>query len=101
LSNILLNDAYENVVRNIVEEIRDVEVCSLTTDGYTSRQRFGYQTLTLHFINNNYELKVRVISLQNIPGHHTGEVLAGWMLEKARSWKLGGKIECITTDNGI
>lgn len=100
MSNNLLNEAYLRVKNCIEEEIREVEACSFTTDCWTSRQRFGYASLTLHFINRNFERVNQLIALKNISGSHTSEVLQGALVERIRHWHLEEKAESITTDNG-
>jgi hypothetical protein len=100
ISTTLLNAEFDRICRIIRDEISEMEVCSITTDGWTSRQRFGYQCLTTHSCTKDFVLKKRAISLQNIPGSHTSEVLQRYIVDKLRSWNLLDKVECITTDNG-
>jgi hypothetical protein len=39
------------------KDLKDVNGVGLTTDGWTSRNNDPYQSLTLHYINKDFNLK--------------------------------------------
>lgn len=75
-------------------------MCGVTTDGWTSRQCFGYMSLTIHYVTKAFKLVTRTLAIKNITGNHTAEALKTKILELLNEWGLTNKAECITTDNG-
>ena len=49
---------------------------ALTTDGWTSKATEGYNTMTAHFIDSNWELRSCVLETSLFPGRHTAENIA-------------------------
>lgn len=100
IANSLLDESYNKVIKVIQRELDEVECCSITTDGWSSIQKFGYISLTVHFVNKLFQLKSRTLTIDHIVGSHTGEVLQNNIKDLLRSWNLLGKSESISTDNG-
>lgn len=100
LSNTILDQQYLDVMQALKKDLEDLETCAITTDGWTSPQRFGYMSLTVHFIDNTFRLKSRTLTIENITGSHTGEALQACIREQLTKWNLTKNVEGITTDNG-
>ena len=101
ISNKILNDMYDRVKRKIANELASVEVCGVTTDGWTSRQCFGYLSLTIHYVNEAFKLVTRTLAIKNITESQTGEKIKSKIVSLLNEWGLLDKAECITTDNGM
>nr|XP_047126646.1 uncharacterized protein LOC105850668 [Hydra vulgaris] len=62
-----------DTVQNLIEkEVSTCQQVAITTDGWTSRSQDPYMTLTLHYINSQFELKKYVLNFDNFVGRHTG-----------------------------
>jgi hypothetical protein len=54
----LLHDSVKKAVEDVLQkDLPEVTGVGFTTDGWTSRQNDPYQSLTLHYINKDFELK--------------------------------------------
>ena len=59
-----------------------------------------YLSLTVHFLNDNFELKSRCLKTAYFPTDHTGENIALGLRECLSNWGLKEEDQtCITTDN--
>ncbi|KAL6465097.1 hypothetical protein MHYP_G00252300 [Metynnis hypsauchen] len=87
--------------RNTVEtELRSVEYYATTTDMWSSRTAEPYRSLTVHFINEHFELKSRCLQTSYFPLDHTGENIANGLKDALANWGLNDEGQvCITTDN--
>ncbi|KAI3473651.1 hypothetical protein Pfo_030906 [Paulownia fortunei] len=71
-------------------------VC-ITTDTWTSIQKVNYMCLTVHFIDNNWNLQKRILNFCPISGHKSEEVGKG--VEKCLlDWGID-RIFTVTVDN--
>lgn len=100
VSNKLLVEMYDKVKEKISKEVDSFDVCSITTDGWTSRQCFGYISLTIHYVSQAYKTITRTLSIKNITGSQTGEAIKSKLIQILNDWKITNKAECVTTDNG-
>lgn len=100
ISNTILDQHYHSVKVQIQKELDDMETCALTTDGWTSPQRFGYLSLTVHFVDGNYNIKSRTLTIENITGNHTGEALQVNIRDILTRWNIFRNVVALTTDNG-
>uniref|UniRef100_A0A803MKM4 BED-type domain-containing protein n=1 Tax=Chenopodium quinoa TaxID=63459 RepID=A0A803MKM4_CHEQI len=70
---------------------------SLTTDTWTSIQQINYMCLTVHFVDNDWNLQKRILNFCPISSHKGEEI--GKEIEKCLlDWELE-KVFCITVDN--
>ncbi len=84
----------------VVTELKNVEYYATTTDMWSSRTTEPYLSLTVHFVNDNFELKSRCRQTAYFPTDHTGENIALGLRECLSSWGLNEEEQmCITTDN--
>jgi hypothetical protein len=67
---------------------RECSDYSITTDMWTDRSMRSFLSLTLHFIDNNFELQNIVLEVEAFRGKHSG-IRIGNALDKAlRRWRL-------------
>lgn len=69
-------------------EIQQCRNVSITHDGWTSLNTESYNTTTLHFINNDWELKTAVLDTKKIEGSHTSERIAETLETTKVKWGL-------------
>ena len=74
---------------------------STTTDCWTSQQTKGYMTVTLHFINAQWQLRSRVLSTSTtqVGGSDDAQNLAPGMQKVFQARGISEKVKTITSDN--
>ena len=72
---------------------------AITCDGWSSRANHSYLSVTLHYINNEWELKYFLIETGEMVEQHTAINLANY-LEVLGHWNLPvTQISAVVTDN--
>lgn len=87
--------------------------CSITTDMWSASTMEPYMAVTIHYINNDWELQSRLLQCSYLPGSHTGELLAEEIAESMVEWGLAKSahisdtlgaslphLSAVTSDNG-
>lgn len=72
LANVMLNNKYNWIRRDVINMIKDVEHMSITTDIWTSDTNKSFLSVTSHFLFNNV-LSSRTLNATELPDSHTGE----------------------------
>lgn len=109
---------YENAEKSLKEYIKKQIVeqksfCSITTDMWTSATTDPYMAVTMHSIDENWELEAKLLQCAYLPGSHTGDILAESLMECVCEWGLSKTtnisdvfgasipyVSAIVTDNG-
>ncbi|KAK0156657.1 Zinc finger BED domain-containing protein 1 [Merluccius polli] len=100
-SDVAIPNLYEKCRTTVESELGQVEYFACTTDLWSSRTTEPYISLTVHFLDWEFQLKARCLQTQYFPGEHTGENIAYGLREALTSWHLGEEqLTCVTTDNG-
>ncbi len=70
----LLAEAY-NQIKTVLTKIFNENIlsCSITTDLWTARSRFGYIGVTCSFIDNDFRFCEAILSVQYVPYPHSGD----------------------------
>jgi hypothetical protein len=87
---------------NLINEISQISSkVSLTTDIWTSEiSKNCYLGVTIHYINNNWELKNHLLDLIPINGSHTAGLITSKLLQILGEFNINNNILALTTDNG-
>lgn len=72
----IVSEKHVASLKSLSKCLKPVPACSLTTDAWTSKATPGYNTVTVHFLNNDWELESAVIETSLFPRSHTGENIA-------------------------
>ncbi|XP_026396658.1 zinc finger BED domain-containing protein DAYSLEEPER-like [Papaver somniferum] len=90
-----------NVPLALVEwkEFRDICRMCLTSDMWTSVTTTGYISLTVHFLDQNWELKKYLLNFCELTPPHTGENLSAKLFGMIEDWGIKEKVSNITLDN--
>ena len=89
---------YGKVREQVEKEIRSIEHYATTTDLWSSWTMEPYLSLTIHLINNEWELCSKCLQTSYFPDDHTGEAIAQGLRESLESWGLKEESQvCITT----
>jgi hypothetical protein len=67
---------------------------SATMDMWTSNQNKGYMCITIHWVDDMWQMQKRIICLPHVKGHHRGELLATEFIKGVMSWNLEKKVIC-------
>lgn len=92
---------YNEVKATVQEKILHVDYYSATTDLWSSITLAPYISLTIHFIDSNWDLQSMVLQTQYMPQDHTGKNIADALRESLENWNLSeDKLVSLTTDSG-
>ncbi|CAL5087138.1 unnamed protein product [Urochloa decumbens] len=72
---------------------------SLTADLWSSNQNLGYLGVTAHFINEEFELKKKIIAFKQISFPHTSYAVQDRITSCLMEWELVDKMFTQTLDN--
>ena len=94
---------YSHVKDNmVIPALRQANFFSATTNLWTSGAKDAYMTVTIHFVNSNWELKA--ICLDTVPmfDDHTGQNIADAISDVLENWDLNrnDNLVATTTDSG-
>ncbi|CAN1149655.1 Putative AC transposase [Linum perenne] len=75
-------------------------IVAITTDMWTaSNQRKGYIAVTAHYLDNGWCLRSQLLRFIYVPGPHTADRLARFMVDCLMEWNVDTKVSIITLDN--
>ena len=77
------------------EMLSSVQRVSLTIDGWTTDNHISLLGITVHWINNEWMLRERVLALENLEGEHSGEYLAKVLRTVLKEFSLE-KVQILT-----
>ena len=93
-----LYDAERECVSNALS---NVDNFALTTDIWTSRHNQAYTGLTIHYINDRYDLQTHLLETVEFPDSHTGVNISEELKAILDEWGLAhDNLSALTTDNG-
>ena len=96
-----LPQLFEGEKANIKHDLSGIRSFSLTTDIWTSRANHAYTGLTIHFINDQFELLHYLLETKEFPDSHTSPNIASELTDILKEWGLSeDDVSAITTDNG-
>ncbi|XP_052297065.1 zinc finger BED domain-containing protein RICESLEEPER 2-like [Citrus sinensis] len=73
---------------------------SITTDMWTSsHQKKGYMVVTVHFIDNSWTLRNRILRFIYVPSPHTAEALFNELAKCLLDWNVDRRLSTIIIDN--
>jgi hypothetical protein len=55
---------------------------------WTSNQNKGYMCITIHWVDDMWQMQKRIICLPHVKGHHRGELLATEFIKGVMYWNL-------------
>jgi len=87
-TRVAIPEMYEKCKAGVEYELKKVKFYATTTDMWSSRTMEPYMSLTVHYIDDNYEIKSRCLQTAYFPENHTGENIAQGLKEALASWGL-------------
>ena len=73
---------------------------SLTTDLWTGCHNRGYMSLSVHFVNSDWDMCHYCLQTREVVSSHTALNLANELWNSMEEWEITGKVVMVTTDNG-
>ena len=64
------------------------DMLAITTDGWTSRSNCSYVSLTVYYINKDWEMSCHLLETAEIVTDHTAPNLAAGLKDALECWKL-------------
>lgn len=85
--------AIKNVIRHIPGSV------DLTSDAWSSRVYRKYMSVTMHYIDSNWQMKSIVLDFLRFHTPHTGEAFETVMMAFIDKWEISSKVRAVRTDN--
>ncbi len=100
LSHVAITMLYNSRCGKVQKEMATVTFFSTATDLWSSRSSKPYISLTVPFVDEEFELKSHCLQTSYFPDDHTGENIALGLREALAAWDLCEASQvAITTDN--
>lgn len=101
ISQTSLPQLYAECRGKLEEQLRNVTHFATTTDMWSSRTSEPYMSLTIHYVNKEWNLQSICRQTEYFPDDHTAEIISQGLVEALASWGLSKDRQvCITTDSG-
>lgn len=96
----VMNDLYHKTQGTVKANLNEADYFSFTTDMWSSRTLDSYMSLTVHYVNSNWELQAHCLGAFPFREDHTGEHIAQGVLDMLEEWGLPRRNVVVgTTDN--
>lgn len=99
LSNTLLPAKYEDIKLKTKDVLKHAKSVTLTTDCWTSINNDGFIAVTVHFIDDKFEVKSVLLEVGPCDVNHTSENLADELRRITTEWGVENKILLGMSDN--
>lgn len=100
-SETVIPDIYEKCRIKIFKNIENISNCAFTSDIWTCNiSNESYVSFTIHYINEDFQLKHVVLNVKHFPGSHTEENIANIITEMIEEWHLNDKNYILIRDSG-
>ncbi|CAI5637539.1 unnamed protein product, partial [Oreochromis niloticus] len=99
-SRVAIPALYDECHDGVAKEVATAQYFATTTDLWSSRTMEPYLSLTVHFIDMDFNMKTKCLQTSFFPEDHTGQDIAAGLKQALATWDLEeSKLVCITTDN--
>lgn len=89
---------YNLTAEQLRNEIRSCDSVAITHDSWTSIATESYETVTCHYITQEWEIKSRVLTTSKVHGSHNAEAIVQCLRDVQQKWELPATIFA-TSDN--
>lgn len=99
-SKTLLPSIYEQKKVDLKSKLQNEALSvTLTTDSWTSPVNDSFTAVTVHYINELFEMKAYLLECAEANESHTSQYLASEILRVVDEWGLSDKVLIVITDN--
>lgn len=100
-SETALPKLYESCRQTLSHKLQKVTYYATTSDLWSSRTSEPYLSLTIHFVDEEWQLQSFCLQTSYFPEDHTGELIAQGLKDTLSSWSFDDEhMVCMTTDSG-
>lgn len=100
-SETALPKLYESCRQTLSHKLQKVTYYATTSDLWSSRTSEPYLSLTIHFVDEEWQLQSFCLQTSYFPEDHTGELIAQGLKDALSSWSFDDEhMVCMTTDSG-
>ena len=101
VSTKLIPKLYDDERKRVCHALTSEGSFSLTTDIWTSRHNQAYTGLTVHYVDDSFNLKSHLLEAVEFPESHTGVNISEELVNILDDWELSqDNLSAVTTDNG-
>lgn len=93
----VIPDIYEKCRVKILRDIENISNCAFTSDIWISNK--SYISFTIHYINEDFQLKHAVLNVKHFPDNYIGENIAKIITEIIKKWHLNNENYIIIRDS--
>ena len=79
--------------------MKDLTSAYVTVDIWTNRQMRSFIGFTAHFVDNDFDLKSRLLCCEHFDERHTAVNIANRYEDVVIRYQINGKVRCIMSDN--
>ena len=95
LSQTIIPTMYIRAAECLKGQLAKLDCIAASHDSWTSCNTESFGTITIHFINDMWELKSFVLQTKKVTGH-TGEVIAAELNEAIENWGIETSVVIVT-----
>ena len=99
-SKIIIPQKYEEVKHTVKPELEGGEYLSLTTYLWTYCYNRGHISLSVHFINSDWDMCHYCLQTRKVASSHTALNLPNELCNSMEEWEITDKVVMVTTNNG-
>ena len=92
VANKLIPERFELLKEHLLEICNVIEYCSMTTDGWKSQATQGYIDLNIHYVDEDFELKLMLLSFKHFPADHSSQNICHHIQDLLQEWKIDRKV---------
>jgi hypothetical protein len=100
LTTSLIPARYEEVHKELQDDLKTVDFVALTTDTWTSLKNRAYITITAHYTDSDVKLQSKKLVTLHLTERHTANNLATHLEDVAIEFGIVDKVVTVTTDGG-
>ena len=98
-SETCIPELYKKTKTDLKAKLSSAERVAITTDAWTSRATDSYITITVHYVNLDWELASYVLQTRVFNESHTGKNIGALLKEACLEWNIEDKDPALVTDN--
>ena len=95
----IITRKYELCIDKMKHRLQYCTACSLTTDIWSSCATEAYVTLTIHYLDDDWEMKAFVLETFGFPECHTSINIAEKLESIAEKYSITNKVTAVVHDN--
>lgn len=101
ISKTCIQALYEECLHKVKDIVKQGVKFCITTDCWTSRNTVSYIAVTVHFLNDNFDLYTILLECRSMDTSHTSENLALELKDIVENWGIQDKILLAVSDNAV